>query len=39
MILDHIGVAVADFPRSRALYLAALAPLGIVVVAKGENCQ
>ncbi len=28
-MLDHIGVPVSDFSRSRAFYLAALAPLGI----------
>lgn len=37
MILDHIGFAVSDFPRSRAFYTAALAPLGIVVVEEGAN--
>jgi catechol 2,3-dioxygenase-like lactoylglutathione lyase family enzyme len=37
MILDHIGVAVSDFPASHAFYVAALAPLGIGVVAEGEG--
>lgn len=37
MILDHIGFAVADFPRSRAFYVAALAPLGITVLKEGEG--
>ena len=27
-MLDHIGIVVSDFERSRAFYLAALAPLG-----------
>ncbi|QIB34831.1 VOC family protein [Ancylobacter pratisalsi] len=30
-MLDHIGFPVADFARSRAFYVAALAPLGIGV--------
>lgn len=30
-MLDHLGFAVADYPRSRALYERALAPLGIGV--------
>jgi catechol 2,3-dioxygenase-like lactoylglutathione lyase family enzyme len=30
MTLDHVGVSVSDFARSRAFYVAALAPLGIV---------
>ena len=29
MILDHIGITVANFARSRAFYAAALAPLGM----------
>jgi catechol 2,3-dioxygenase-like lactoylglutathione lyase family enzyme len=37
MILDHIGFNVADFERSKAFYLAALAPLGIVAAAEGEG--
>ena len=37
MILDHLGVAVADFAASRAFYTAALAPLGIGVIAEGEG--
>ncbi len=28
-MLDHVGIEVADFDRSRAFYEAALAPLGI----------
>jgi catechol 2,3-dioxygenase-like lactoylglutathione lyase family enzyme len=27
--LDHVGFAVADYPRSKAFYEAALAPLGV----------
>lgn len=30
-MLDHVGIRVADFVRSRAFYVAALAPLGIGV--------
>lgn len=37
MLLDHIGFAVADFPRSRAFYTAALAPLGIAVMKEGRD--
>jgi catechol 2,3-dioxygenase-like lactoylglutathione lyase family enzyme len=32
MPLDHIGFTVADFAKSRAFYLAALAPLGMSIV-------
>lgn len=28
-ILDHVGVTVSDYERSKAFYIAALAPLGI----------
>ncbi len=31
-MLDHIGLAVADFDRARAFYRAALKPLGLGVV-------
>jgi len=31
-MLDHIGLAVADFDRARAFYQAALMPLGLGVV-------
>lgn len=31
-MLDHIGLGVSDYPRSRAFYEAALAPLGYGVV-------
>lgn len=37
MALDHLGFAVADFPRSRAFYLAALAPLGWEIHSEAEN--
>jgi catechol 2,3-dioxygenase-like lactoylglutathione lyase family enzyme len=36
-MLDHIGFAVADFKQSRAFYLSALAPLGIAVLAEGDD--
>jgi catechol 2,3-dioxygenase-like lactoylglutathione lyase family enzyme len=29
MVIDHLGLGVADYERSKAFYLAALAPLGI----------
>jgi catechol 2,3-dioxygenase-like lactoylglutathione lyase family enzyme len=29
MVFDHIGISVKDFPKARAFYLQALAPLGI----------
>jgi catechol 2,3-dioxygenase-like lactoylglutathione lyase family enzyme len=35
-MLDHIGFSVADFPRSRAFYAAALAPLGMGVHSEAE---
>jgi catechol 2,3-dioxygenase-like lactoylglutathione lyase family enzyme len=31
-MLDHIGLAVADFDRAKAFYSAALAPLGVEIV-------
>lgn len=37
MIFDHIGFNVADFPRSKAFYLAALAPLGIGIEMEGDG--
>ena len=37
MILDHLGFAVADFDRSRAFYVAALAPLGIEILMEEED--
>lgn len=30
-ILDHLGIPVSDYPRSKAFYTSALAPLGIAV--------
>ena len=37
MILDHVSLQVRDFSRSRAFYLAALAPLGIGIVEEGDG--
>jgi catechol 2,3-dioxygenase-like lactoylglutathione lyase family enzyme len=37
MILDHIGITVTDFTKSRAFYDAALAPLGIHEVMSFEK--
>lgn len=37
MVLDHIGFNVSDFPASKAFYLQALAPLGIVAAAEGDG--
>ncbi|WP_395016968.1 VOC family protein [Dongia sp.] len=37
MPFDHIGFTVADFPKSKAFYLAVLAPLGMSVVEEGEG--
>lgn len=37
MIVDHIGYNVRDFASSKAFYVQALAPLGIVVLAQGEG--
>jgi catechol 2,3-dioxygenase-like lactoylglutathione lyase family enzyme len=34
---DHIGFSVRDFPRSKAFYLAALAPLGHRLIAEGAD--
>lgn len=31
-MLDHTGVAVTDFPRSKAFYQAALAPIGYALI-------
>jgi catechol 2,3-dioxygenase-like lactoylglutathione lyase family enzyme len=36
-MLDHIGFSVGDFSRSRAFYLAALAPLGASAVMEFEG--
>ena len=35
--IDHLGLSVADFARSKAFYVAALAPLGITIVEQGEG--
>ena len=32
MIVDHLGFGVSDYPRAKAFYRAALAPLGITLV-------
>ena len=37
MSLDHIGFTVADFAKSKAFYLAALAPIGMAVVSEGDD--
>ena len=37
MIIDHIGLAVSDFARSKAFYTQALAPLGIEPVMEYES--
>jgi len=37
MILDHIGYNVRDFAVSKAFYVQALAPLGIVILVQGEG--
>ena len=31
-VLDHIGMTVSDYPRAKAFYTAALAPLGITLL-------
>jgi catechol 2,3-dioxygenase-like lactoylglutathione lyase family enzyme len=37
MILDHIGITVASYAKSRAFYVKALGPLGIEVVMEVEG--
>ena len=37
MTLDHIGFNVKDFKKSRAFYIAALAPLGMQILMEGEG--
>ena len=37
MPIDHIGLAVADFPKSKSFYTQALAPLGMELVLEGEG--
>jgi catechol 2,3-dioxygenase-like lactoylglutathione lyase family enzyme len=36
-MLDHIGLGVASFRKSKAFYTAALAPLGIGIVMEGPD--
>ena len=36
-MFDHVGYNVSDFQRSRAFYVAALAPLGAKVVKEGDG--
>jgi catechol 2,3-dioxygenase-like lactoylglutathione lyase family enzyme len=36
-MFDHMGFNVSDFDRSKAFYIAALAPLGLKIVAEGEK--
>jgi len=36
-MIDHVGYNVSDFDRSLAFYKAALAPLGLRVLAEGEG--
>jgi catechol 2,3-dioxygenase-like lactoylglutathione lyase family enzyme len=36
-MFDHLGFAVADFAKSRAFYLAALAPLGVTAIRDGDG--
>lgn len=37
MSLDHIGFNVSDFPKARAFFVQALAPLGLSIVKEGEG--
>jgi catechol 2,3-dioxygenase-like lactoylglutathione lyase family enzyme len=37
MIFDHLGFNVSDFGASKAFYVKALAPLGIVVTKEGDG--
>jgi catechol 2,3-dioxygenase-like lactoylglutathione lyase family enzyme len=37
MILDHLGLAVSDYPQAKAFYTAALAPLGITLVTEVQG--
>ncbi len=36
VVIDHVGIRVADLPASRRMYEAALAELGFVVLGEGE---
>lgn len=38
-IIDHVGINVSDYEKSKAFYIAALAPLGITLLMEfGKNC-
>ena len=37
MIIDHIGMAVSDYERSKAFYSKALAPLGIELITEVQG--
>jgi len=37
MIIDHIGLEVTDYPKSKAFYVQALAPLGIGIIMEVEG--
>jgi catechol 2,3-dioxygenase-like lactoylglutathione lyase family enzyme len=37
LMIDHIGLSVADYERSKAFYRAALAPLGYVLVMEASD--
>jgi catechol 2,3-dioxygenase-like lactoylglutathione lyase family enzyme len=37
MIIDHIGMAVSDYQRSKEFFVSALAPLGIALVMEVEG--
>lgn len=37
MIIDHIGIAISDYDKSKEFYLKALAPLGIELLAEVQG--
>jgi catechol 2,3-dioxygenase-like lactoylglutathione lyase family enzyme len=37
MILDHIGIGVSDYDRSKAFYLTALKPLDVVLIKESRQ--
>ncbi len=37
MIIDHIGLAVSDYEKSKEFYLSALSPLGITLVTEVQG--
>ena len=37
MIIDHIGIVISDYARSRDFYTACLAPLGIELIAEHDG--